>query len=279
MQIQPESSSTPERPVSREGGIIEGEDNPTKAVSTAQGNGTVTIPPLSSMTTPKRGTVSSYASLVNLDKGTSLQFVDASTINRMKYAKIKTEDIAAEIEYWQSIILCSGFFRRIWKTLVIDKIYPVKRGVFLVRFTNLDDQLSVVQKRVYYFDHKPLLVKAWNPELDLNAEAITSPPIWVRLMDLDIKYWGMASLSKLGSTLGIPIKTDKYTMDKTRLNYAKLLIDIPIKGEFPSFIDLINDQDVVVRVQLEYKWKPIKCQHCRMYGYNEEDCRKKISTR
>ena len=54
--------------------------------------------------------------------------------------------------------------------------------------TNLDDQLSVVQKGVYYFDNKPLLVKAWNQELDLNIEAITFLPIWVRLMDLDIKY-------------------------------------------------------------------------------------------
>jgi len=89
----------------------------------------------------------------------------------------------------------------------------------------------------------------------------------------------MASLSKLGSTLGIPIKTDKYTMDKTRLNYARLLIDIAIKGDFPGFIDFINDQDVVMRVQLEYEWKPIKCQHCRMYGHNEEDCIKKTSTR
>ena len=89
----------------------------------------------------------------------------------------------------------------------------------------------------------------------------------------------MASLSKLGCTLGIPIKTDKHTMEKTRLTYASLLIDIPIKGELPSFIDFINDQDVGVRVQLEYYRKPIKCQHCRMYGHNEEDCIKKTSTR
>ena len=107
----------------------------------------------------------------------------------MKYAKIKIEDVAAEIKYWQSAILCSileenppvkvmkGFFRRIWSTLAIDKICLVKRGVFLVRFTNLDDQLSVVQKGVYYFDNKPLIVKAWNPELDLNTEAIVSLPI------------------------------------------------------------------------------------------------------
>jgi len=49
----------------------------------------------------KSGTVSSYASLVNLDEDTSLQFVEVSTIHGMKYAKIETEDVALEINYWQ----------------------------------------------------------------------------------------------------------------------------------------------------------------------------------
>jgi len=53
-----------------------------------------------------------------------------------------------------------GFVKRIWKTLAIDKICLVKRGVFLVHFTNLDDQLSVVQNGVYHFDNKPLIAKA-----------------------------------------------------------------------------------------------------------------------
>jgi len=60
--------------------------------------------------------------------------------------------------------------------------------------------------------------------MDINAEIITSLPIWVRFMDLDIIHWGLASLSKLGSILGIPIKTDRYTMEKTRLSYARLLV-------------------------------------------------------
>ncbi|KAJ8421596.1 LOW QUALITY PROTEIN: hypothetical protein Cgig2_020785 [Carnegiea gigantea] len=83
----------------------------------------------------------------------------------------------------------------------------------------------------------------------------------------------MASVSELGSTLGIPIKTNKYTMEKTRLSYARLLIDIPVEGSFPEFIDFVNNQDLV------YEWKPIKCNHCKMFGHLEEECRKKARTR
>ena len=98
-----------------------------------------------------------------------------------------------------------------------------------------------MQKGVFYFDNKPLLVKPWNQEMDIKTETITSLPIWVSLPALDINFWGMASLSKLGSILGIPIKTNEHTREKTRLSYARLLIDIPMEGSFPESIDFVND--------------------------------------
>ena len=101
----------------------------------------------------------------------------------------------------------------------------------------------------------------------------------MRFLDLDIKYWGLTSLGKLGSILGIPIKTDRFTLEKTKLHYARLLIDIKLKDSFPDFIEFVNDYDVVVRLQAEYEWKPIKCQHCKMFGHNEEDCKKKTNVR
>jgi len=163
------------------------------------GNGIVS-PPSPISATPDRGKVSSYASLVNQDEVTSLNFIKSSMINGVKCVKIDTEDVTPKIEYWQSAISCSvlganppleimeGFLRRIWQSLDIDLICLVKKGVFLVRFNNLEDQSTVVKKGVYYFDSKPLLVKPWNPEMDINIVSITSLTIWVRFMDLDIKY-------------------------------------------------------------------------------------------
>ena len=132
---------------------------------------------------------------------------------------------------------------------------------------------------MFYFDNRPMIVKPWNQEMDLGTESITSLPIWVRFMELDIKYWGMASLSKLGSMLGIPIKMDRYTMDKTRLSFARLLIDIPMDSKFPEHLDFVNDNDVVVRLQVDYEWKPTKCDHCHMFGHKEDDCRKKTKAK
>ena len=90
--------------------------------------------------------------------------------------------------------------------------------------------MDVIQKGIYYLDGKPFLVKPWTPKMNINTEALTSPPLWVQFPDLDIRYWGLDSLSKIGTILGIPMKTDKYTEEKSKLQYARLLIEVSLEG-------------------------------------------------
>ena len=116
-----------------------------------------------------------------------------------------------------------------------------------MRFNNLSDQMSVVKRGAYFFDCKHFLVEPWNVEMDINTETITSLPIWVKFMDLDIRYWGLESRSKIGSILGTPIKTDKYTKEKTMLKYAWLLIEMQVDDEVPDFIEVINEHNVAMR--------------------------------
>ncbi|KAJ8420055.1 hypothetical protein Cgig2_021283 [Carnegiea gigantea] len=123
------------------------------------------------------------------------------------------------------------------------------------------------------------------PEIDYWKSSVlcsvlgANSPLEVRFMDLDIKYWGLDSLSKLGSMLGIPIKTDKYTKDKTFLKYVRILIEIQLEENFPEYTEFVNEHNVVVRQQVEYEWKPIKCDFYKLYGHMKDDCREKPKPR
>jgi len=111
--------------------------------------------------------------------------------------------------------------------------------------------------------------------MEINTEAITSLPIWVRFPELDIKYWGLHSLSKIGSMLGIPLKTDGFTKDKMMLRYARMRVEMSLEGQFPEFIEFPNEKRVLIRQMVHYKWLPIKCTYYKMFGHSLEDCRKK----
>jgi len=120
-----------------------------------------------------------------------------------------------------------------------------------------------------------MLVKGWNPFMDLQTESIRSLPVWVQLHALDIKNWGTDSLSKIGSILGIPLKTDKFTKDRQVIRYARLLVEMQIDGPFPEYIEFFNEDGILIRQQVTYEWIPTKCAHCAMLGHSEDVCKKK----
>jgi len=115
--------------------------------------------------------------------------------------------------------------------------------------------------------------------MDLKTEEIKSLPNWIQLPDLDVKFCGSENLSKIGSILGIPLMRDEYTRDKSMIKYARLLIDISLDGQFPDYIEFFNEHETLVRQQVVYEWKPIKCFHYKMFGHEESHCKKKHRSR
>ncbi|KAJ8424909.1 hypothetical protein Cgig2_001552 [Carnegiea gigantea] len=228
-----------------------------------------------------------YASLVDPNEGTALEFIPAADINGVKCAKVDFEDIEEEVNYWHNAVLCcilganpplaviEGYVKRIWKDYAINKVLLVKKGFYLVRFEDYQDTLQVIQKGFFTFDQKPFIVKPWSPKMNINTESISSLPIWVHFPELDIKYWGLNSLSKIGSMLGVPLKTDKHTKEKIMLRYARLLIEMPLDGKFPEYVEFANEKGVIIRQMVQYEWLPIKCAYCKMYRHSQEECRKK----
>jgi len=171
------------------------------------------------------------------------------------------------------------YIARIWAEFSIDKILMIQKGVFLVHFENLKDKEAVVKRGIYFFHSKPFVVKGWSPDLDIQTDRSKTLPLWIRLPHLDMKYWGPESLSKICSVLGVPIKTDRYTKEKSMLRYARVLVDMPIEGPFPTTIDFFNEAGILTRQEVHYEWLPIKCEHCKLMGHKTEDCRKKCVIR
>ena len=163
-----------------------------------------------------------------------------------------------------------GYVHRIWAGMAIDRVLQASKGIFVLRFAKMQDQITVLKRGVYFFDKKPFIVKAWNENLVLDISTLQSLPVWVQFLNLEIKYWGADYLSKLGSILGIPIKTNRNTKEKTAPGYARMLIEMSIEGSFPEHIDLVNYHDRVVRQFVKYEWKPTRCAYCKLIGHEEQ---------
>lgn len=117
----------------------------------------------------------------------------------------------------------------------------IAKGVFIVRFNGFENRNKVLDDGMSMFDKKPLIVKPWSADLDIKNLDVSSVPVWVRLMELDLMYLGQNTLMKLGSILGKPIKTDKATTMRELLHYARIFIEVSIEDELPEIISFENE--------------------------------------
>ncbi|XP_062086266.1 uncharacterized protein LOC133792381 [Humulus lupulus] len=116
----------------------------------------------------------------------------------------------------------------------------------------------VLESGVIHFDKKPVVLWPWTTDID-SLKSVKSVPVWIRVPDLGLQYWGVNCLNALVSTIGKPIRIDKITKDRSLIKFARVLVDMEIAKSLPQYINYLNERGQVLEQPVEYEWLPTKC--------------------
>lgn len=72
--------------------------------------------------------------------------------------------------------------------------------------------------------------------MEFFREELCTIFIWIKLPELDFKYWSKKGMSKIESLVGKPLMVDSNTEKKAEMNFARLLIEIETNATFPYTI-------------------------------------------
>lgn len=187
---------------------------------------------------------------------------DLEGVNSNANVKITMEDIKEEIEYWQTAVVCfvlgsnppltvvEGYFNRIWKDLGIDKVAQINKRVFMVRFHSNERRTKAIEGGVQIFDRKPVIIKPWKPGMEIMNVIVEQVPIWIRLVGLDLKYWGQAALAKIAGLVGKPVKADTTTTRKKKLMYARVMVEVPFNKAYPDSVMFENELGQIIEQKI-----------------------------
>lgn len=205
--------------------------------------------------------------------------------------KIEIEDIQGEIDFWRSVIVCyvlgvnpqisvmEGYVRRMWKNMGVDKVPILARVVFIVRFHTVENRDKILKGGIPFFDSKPVIVKALDPDTDFVKEDVRCVPIWVQLRNLDFNYWGERCLYKIVNQIGKPVNVDQTTSRRDKLHFSRILIEVVVSQEFSNTISFVNEKDREVVVNVNYEWKPTHCMVCNGIGQEVNVCKRGLGRR
>lgn len=82
-----------------------------------------------------------------------------------------------------------------------------------------------------FFDNKPLIVKAWEPDTNFYKEYVVVVPTWIQL-NVDFKYWNVRCLEKFVAQIGKFVKVDQATKKREKLQFARIMVEVKIDQDF-----------------------------------------------
>ncbi|GLJ45392.1 hypothetical protein SUGI_0955650 [Cryptomeria japonica] len=75
-----------------------------------------------------------------------------------------------------------------WGSHVVVKFPP--KGFFVAIFIEKEARDQALYLKNWFFDSLPLYIQPWTPNLYLLKLTIYDNPLWIRLFNLPIEYWG-----------------------------------------------------------------------------------------
>ncbi|XP_048490011.1 uncharacterized protein LOC125491972 [Beta vulgaris subsp. vulgaris] len=184
--------------------------------------------------------------------------------------QIDFDDIKEKVDFWNSAIVryvmganplihvMEGFVHRIWKNIKVDKVAMIHKGVFIVRFSSMDNRDKILLGH-YFFDNEPLILKSWVADMDFMKEDLRSVPVWIQLK-LNIKYWGEKALFKIVEQIGKPIQRDEATKNRHKVQFARVLVEVYLSEKLIDQVVFVNEYGDKIEVEVKYEWKPVTCE-------------------
>ncbi|XP_062103716.1 uncharacterized protein LOC133814819 [Humulus lupulus] len=216
--------------------------------------------------------------------GMQLQYSEPMHRDGQIITKLDLEEIKVEASFWKSALIFvviganpplaifERFIKRIWGKLGIERVARLNSSFTMVKFCDEATRDLVLEAGVAHFDKKPVILRPWTTDLD-SLRLVKTIPVWIRLPELGLQYWGVKCLSALVSTNGKPIMVDKITKDRTMLRFSRVLVDMEIADQLPQFINYLNKRGQVMEQPIEYEWLPTKCSNFKKLGHSSSSCK------
>ncbi|GJZ69543.1 RNA-directed DNA polymerase, eukaryota, reverse transcriptase zinc-binding domain protein [Tanacetum coccineum] len=116
----------------------------------------------------------------------------------------------------------------------------------------------VVENGPWMINNKPMIVQEWDHKVNIEKREPSVLPVWVKLKNVPMEALTKKGICVLASNLGRPIIMNAMTTMMCNQGAES------------------KDEDKTM--QVEYQWKPVRCNHCKVYRHGLIECKKRPRT-
>ncbi|XP_019253837.1 PREDICTED: uncharacterized protein LOC109232524 [Nicotiana attenuata] len=222
------------------------------------------------------------------NQGMQLKFYPPMAKDGVKIAKLNPKEIELQTQKWKTALIgyvlggnpsfkeMLKFVYGVWNAVTAPTVLLHDDGYFIFKFDSMEDKNLIMQNGPYTFNGKPMILKDWDPNFQIQNESMRIVPIWVNFPGLPIQCWAEENLGRIACLLGKPLCTDKLTAACERVSYARVLVEMDITQPLPDevYIEIPDGRSWLQNV--EFEWKSTFCLDCNSFGHKTGDCQKEV---
>ncbi|XP_026456778.1 uncharacterized protein LOC113357549 [Papaver somniferum] len=205
----------------------------------------------------------------------------------------KSMDILYEV-YDEDIRVCEdkviGAFvgRRLpfnWVQSVVNRAWKPKgeiqmtihgESMFIFDFKSARDRVRALEMGSMFIFSGLFIGKPCSRLVEKEIAELKSIHVWMNFRNVPLFMWSNKGLSMISSYLGKPLMMDTQTLNKTRMSYARICVEVDVNCDFPdSFTFTVGGIDTI-EIKMDYSWKPPKCSECAVFGHVTANCPKHV---
>ncbi|GJX01939.1 proteasome subunit alpha type-5 [Tanacetum coccineum] len=104
-------------------------------------------------------------------------------------------------------------------------------GLFSFQFSSMDGLNSMLENGPWFIRNHPLILRKWNPDVDLLKEDVWNVSVWVKLHGVPVTVFSEDGLSAVAMKLGTLLMLDSYTSHMClqswgMSSYARVMIEL-----------------------------------------------------
>lgn len=76
-----------------------------------------------------------------------------------------------------------------WSQYVRVEVFSMENGMYIFRSNDEKTRDAVMEAKIWHISNKPLILRKWQPGMQLLKLSLSSIPIWIKLFHLPMEYW------------------------------------------------------------------------------------------
>ncbi|GKF00477.1 hypothetical protein Tco_0023827, partial [Tanacetum coccineum] len=108
----------------------------------------------------------------------------------------------------------ANYVRNTWgKYGLVKSMLNSSTGIFSFQFSSMKGLDAMLENGPWFIRNNPLILKKWNPDVNLLKEDVGNVPVWVKLHGVPVTAFSEDGLSAIATKIGTPLMLDSYTSD------------------------------------------------------------------